>query len=673
MGVLGLTPFIQKTCPEVIKTLPHRLRDLCGKTVVIDGTLITQRLHFSPMPHRHRHVLGWYRIMKELMECDVRAICVFDGKERSLAKELEMERRRHVRRLTSARGALELERLERLRKLAGLLQMLRTLGSSAQEQIAGTLRELTRHPDAVPSHPPSIPSWLPAVEPWRTVKEPELPKHIIRNFITPYEAFGQLDSSDVSEVLKRDTAATFVSQCASGADRGILSSANEDALEVRSADDVLQAAAIDQEEVDEEDFVEEEEAEEEEACGEHDLDGDGFDAEHDVDLDGVIDKPEGILSEGRFIQGLYIDTETPKSSSLHGDFKELSSTHGADEVHREAATEAFRLEANYNIPLPDPKDIPLALASLYFQFRQSLPKLAALPATAPAATAGEVISEQEKAALHDEALTVHAMSKRQNELTTEEGELWDHLSETRPTERITGGAECRLAALAEKSNVISQSYERRTHPPTTETYEESKEILRAMGVPCIESTGPFEAEALASSLVLHGHADYVASEDTDVLVYEAPLIRNIANRNGPLYVISGTDVRSTLQLDRAGFIDFALLLGTDFSQRIKNVGPARALRFIRAHGSIERMLECEPRYTPRVDPTTYLAQVSLARTVFQTLPPTPDAELLQPKEYDEEEVMRVLGNYGLHREAMQEFDHTSALSGNFFSDNPQAA
>lgn len=140
-----------------------------------------------------------------------------------------------------------------------------------------------------------------------------------------------------------------------------------------------------------------------------------------------------------------------------------------------------------------------------------------------------------------------------------------------------------------------------------------------------------------------------------------------------MIVISGTDVRSRLQLDRAGFIDFALLLGTDFSQRIKNVGPARALRFIRAHGSIERVLQCEPRYPPRVDPTTYLAQVGLARAVFQTLPPTPDPELLQAGEYDEEQVIRVLGDYSLHRAVMEEFDHTSALSGNFFSDNPTSS
>lgn len=55
-----------------------------------DGTLITQRFHFAPMPQPHRHVLGWYRMLEELKECGVSAICVFDGKERSLAKQLEV-------------------------------------------------------------------------------------------------------------------------------------------------------------------------------------------------------------------------------------------------------------------------------------------------------------------------------------------------------------------------------------------------------------------------------------------------------------------------------------------------------------------------------------------------------------------------------------------------------
>lgn len=55
-----------------------------------DGTLLTQRLHFAPMPHRYRHVLGWYRIAKELQESDIRAVCVFDGRERNMAKQVEV-------------------------------------------------------------------------------------------------------------------------------------------------------------------------------------------------------------------------------------------------------------------------------------------------------------------------------------------------------------------------------------------------------------------------------------------------------------------------------------------------------------------------------------------------------------------------------------------------------
>ena len=93
--------------PQVFKSLPHRLHELSGKTIAMyvlaigrkttradrmhsDGTLITQRLHFALMPHPYRHVLGWYRLAKELRGANVRAICVFDGPERSLAKQAEV-------------------------------------------------------------------------------------------------------------------------------------------------------------------------------------------------------------------------------------------------------------------------------------------------------------------------------------------------------------------------------------------------------------------------------------------------------------------------------------------------------------------------------------------------------------------------------------------------------
>jgi flap endonuclease-1 len=54
-----------------------------------DGTLITQRFHFANNPHPHRHVIGWYKVIKELNDAGVRAICVFDG-QRNAAKEAEV-------------------------------------------------------------------------------------------------------------------------------------------------------------------------------------------------------------------------------------------------------------------------------------------------------------------------------------------------------------------------------------------------------------------------------------------------------------------------------------------------------------------------------------------------------------------------------------------------------
>jgi hypothetical protein len=44
--------------------------------------------------------------------------------------------------------------------------------------------------------------------------------------------------------------------------------------------------------------------------------------------------------------------------------------------------------------------------------------------------------------------------------------------------------------------------------------------LRVMGVPVLEAKIPFEAEGLAASLALSGLADYVGTEDSDVLAYK---------------------------------------------------------------------------------------------------------------------------------------------------------
>ena len=157
-----------------------------------------------------------------------------------------------------------------------------------------------------------------------------------------------------------------------------------------------------------------------------------------------------------------------------------------------------------------------------------------------------------------------------------------------------------------------------------------------------------------------------------MLVYEAPLIRNITSRVEPLIIVSGSDIRAVLDLSRASFIDFALLLGTDFSQRIKNIGPQRALKLIRLYGSIEAIIQQERKYSPRLPEKAYLEEVEVAREVFRTLPEVPDLSLLKSTESDTEAVWEILQKYGLHRASGYEWDYDAALEGNYFEDSPSA-
>lgn len=336
--------------------------------------------------------------------------------------------------------------------------------------------------------------------------------------------------------------------------------------------------------------------------------------------------------------------------------------------------------------------------SLSLDFKANVTKLASVAPTE------SLLSSTEE---EDQVYCV--LTKAQNQLTTDEGKVWREIassmsmyaepssvSSTVPMD-IPISTINDIHTLADKSFLMSTSFLRRTQVPTDQTYQESKDILQAMGIPCIDASDATEAEALASAIVHQGLADFVATEDTvrkqhlkeiilrnllafffflkDVLVYEVPMIKNITSRVEPLVIVSGAEVRAKLDLDRDAFIDFALLLGTDFSQRIAKVGPARAYKFIKDHGSIERIIELETKYEPRISRKDYLAEVELGRLVYKTLPKVPLSELKRKirKKKDDKKVTKLLQQHGLLRElgdVIAGDNHPALLDGNYFSDSP---
>lgn len=157
-----------------------------------------------------------------------------------------------------------------------------------------------------------------------------------------------------------------------------------------------------------------------------------------------------------------------------------------------------------------------------------------------------------------------------------------------------------------------------------------------------------------------------------MLVYGAPLLRNITSRDKALMLISGSEVQSALSLDAQAFVDFAILLGTDFAPRIRNIGPRRALQYIHKHGTIEHILAEEKQYLPRIPLQSYLGAVRAARDVFVKLPPVPPAHMLEPKEYRMDEIATILGSHHLQR-FLEPGTLLGSLRGNYFNDNPAAA
>lgn len=160
-------------------------------------------------------------------------------------------------------------------------------------------------------------------------------------------------------------------------------------------------------------------------------------------------------------------------------------------------------------------------------------------------------------------------------------------------------AEARWKTALEKGNVEeARKAAQQTSRLTPKMVGEAKELLSYMGIPVIEA--PSEGEAQASQMVIEGSADAVASQDMDCLLFGAPLLlRNLSiggRRKLPgksEYVdvepefIALDDALSTLGVTRQQLIWMGILIGTDFDEGVKGIGPKKALKIVKECGSLE--------------------------------------------------------------------------------------
>lgn len=146
--------------------------------------------------------------------------------------------------------------------------------------------------------------------------------------------------------------------------------------------------------------------------------------------------------------------------------------------------------------------------------------------------------------------------------------------------------------------------------------ESAKQLLDLMGVPHINA--PSEGEAQASIMCKEGAVFAAASQDYDTLLFGSPMVvrnltfsgrRKLPRKNVYVNVepelISLEDTLSSLGVSHSQLVWIGMLLGTDFNDGVKGVGPKTAVKLVKEASSIdelEKKLELKFKFKFEVDP-----------------------------------------------------------------------
>ncbi|TEB40109.1 PIN domain-like protein [Coprinellus micaceus] len=136
-------------------------------------------------------------------------------------------------------------------------------------------------------------------------------------------------------------------------------------------------------------------------------------------------------------------------------------------------------------------------------------------------------------------------------------------------------------------------FSRRQVKVTREHNEECRRLLGLMGIPFV--VAPSEAEAQCAELARGGKVYAAGSEDMDTLTFNAPiLLRHLTFSEAKKQPISEINLEAALKglgMTMDQFIDLCILLGCDYLEPIKGVGPKSALKLMREYGSLKAVVK----------------------------------------------------------------------------------
>lgn len=157
-------------------------------------------------------------------------------------------------------------------------------------------------------------------------------------------------------------------------------------------------------------------------------------------------------------------------------------------------------------------------------------------------------------------------------------------------------------AAALEMGDLAQAYSKATMTSrlTREMTDEARELLRLMGIPVVQA--PSEGEAQASHMAATGSVWAAGSKDYDCLLFGAPRLLRFLTISGKEFLpskgafraitpelIDAPSLLAHYNLTREQLVDLAILVGTDFNDGVKGIGPKKALKLVSDCGSIDNM------------------------------------------------------------------------------------
>jgi flap endonuclease-1 len=159
---------------------------------------------------------------------------------------------------------------------------------------------------------------------------------------------------------------------------------------------------------------------------------------------------------------------------------------------------------------------------------------------------------------------------------------------------IEGRKIVRKKALEKMETAISEEdkikYFKRSAQITKEQWDQCRDLLDMMGIPYINA--PEEADSQCAYLAKVGLVEAVLTEDMDILTFgSTKIIRNLTSHKVETTEIVLTELLDKLDLSYEQFVEFCILLGSDYCSGIIDTKPKIIYEYYKKNKDITKTLE----------------------------------------------------------------------------------